>query len=277
VEADDGARSQGRGSVKLRTEQVQKTALQREKSSTQLGLSICLVLAVAFAVNSARAENGEPALRVRYEGRLYAVGSKLQDLIFHWTLAASQDEEWWRTEFRAPGGELVTSESIRFDGGAFREYHVVQHTAQREGRALRHGDQIEFSYTVDGKTKTHSEPYHAAFTAGPMIISFIQEHWEPLLAGEKFDVYLAAPDRLSSVKFRAALEERGQWREQPAVTIRVKPASRLVASVVAPLDFTLSPDGRTVYQMVGRTAALRREGGRWKPVRVHGVYSTVEE
>jgi hypothetical protein len=246
-------------------------ATARKPLAALAGLTLAVV-----ATGLLEAEASDEVGLVRtFEGTLYEPGSKRQTVLYRWELWMSEDEQRRRTRFVTDKGRLAVTQKLELERGEFKKYTVIQHEADQRGVIRRTGDRIEFSYTKNGKTKTNSEDYVPNFVAGPMLVTYLQSRWEALLAGEEIKLRVGVANRTESIGFEIRKEAETRRNGEDVVVLKMKPRSFVISALVDPITFTFSRDGKTVYEVVGRSIPLRKVGRRWKPSHVEGVYSPV--
>lgn len=206
------------------------------------------------------------------EGTLYEIDSERQHVLYRWRLFDSPDGSRRESRYVTPQGELAASETLVFDGGVFRRYTIVQHGADERGVVRRVGDRLKFSYTEDGETKRNSEDFVPNFVVGPLLVSYIQARWDAVLNGEQLRVRIGITHRARTYGFEVERIGESTFEGEPAIRVRLRPQSFLVAAIVDPILMTFSADGSEIHEVRGRTVPLRKVGDRWKPSVVDAVY-----
>ncbi len=209
------------------------------------------------------------------EGTLYEVGSKRQNVLYHWKLFSTEDGSRRSTEYVTPEGELAASEQVVLENGKLERYTVLEHNAGRKALVRRVEDRIEFSYTKNGNTDTRSEDYGDGLVVGQTLIPYIQSHWSRLMQGKDLEVRFGVFRRLRTIWLKIQKDDEQEGDQGQRVMLKIRPRSLILAVFVKPIYLTFSADGRTVYNFIGRSIPLRRVDGDWKPVRVDGTFRGV--
>lgn len=236
-----------------------------------------IVLAALFAALPARSETPLDDLAPRVEGKLFEPGSQRRTLLFRWKLWASADWHVRRGIFFTPSGEMATSEELEMEDRRFRRYTLVHHLARERGSIERVGGRLHFSYTRGGTTRTNEEDFVPNFVAGPLLVPYLQRHWDAILRGDEVRIRLGVPDRRETVGFEIFLREQKRVNGRERLVLKMKPSSFVIAALVDPVYLTFSADGRTLHEVVGRTIPLRQVGRGWKPVDAEAVYWSVDQ
>lgn len=178
--------------------------------------------------------------------------------------------------FTDPEGKVAAVETAEFvkSGGEekVRLYKMSQKQLGAEGSVEVKDGTANFSYTKDGKTKTSSEKVGDDFIVGPSLVAHLQKNWDKIAKGETIKTRFAVLDRTETVGFQFSKEKEADINGQKAFVIKMKPSSFLIAALVDPLHFYMTPDGKRLLELHGRTQVKRGEPGKWKDLDAVTVY-----
>lgn len=251
-------------------------------SSWWIGLAVWLVTA-AHEHAAPSAETASPgASKLKYEapqhltGTLYAAGHNDPKVLFHFKRVATRSGSTLKVQrdFTYPDGRLAARERVVYEGDALVSYALeeLQIGAAGSARLQRTPEnpakgRIEFTYTPEpgGRARTRTEDLAENTLIADMVGPFLTAHWEALARGDKVKCrYLVVPRR-ETVGFTFVKDSEAKWHGRDVLLIRMEPSSKWVATLVAPLFFTLeqAPPHR-VLQYAGRTTPKVQISGKWK-------------
>jgi hypothetical protein len=163
--------------------------------------------------------------------------------------------------FTYPDGKLATHEEITFQkDGRVSLYKQDQAQLNAKGQIEISGGKAKFTFTKEGQTKTATEDAGSDFIVGSQIPLEIGAHWAELMKGDTMKRRLAVLERRESVGFNFTKEGEGDVDGKKAVIIKMKPSSFLIAAIVSPLRFYMTPDGQELMEIKGRTTVKRDKG-----------------
>lgn len=166
-------------------------------------------------------------------------------------------------EFVDANGQAASREEVVYKNGKLTGYAIHRLNAGETGLVAFDGDQIKFAYTKNGKTKTDTEKEGKLPTLiNDMIVPFAISHWDSLSKGEEVEFRLIVSDRLETVGFKLMKERDADVQGKPAMVVKMKPTSFIIASIVKPLFFSFdlaAPHSMLEYR--GRVVAKVVEKG----------------
>ena len=177
-----------------------------------------------------------------------------------------------QTAFLSPDGKEAVTEEVFFKDGKLSKYLLHQKQLGEEGALEVREGKIFFTYTKDGKTKTSDEDLTANLIIGPTTVDFIQANWDKLIAGDTVDSRFAALDRRETVGFKFFKEKDLDAGGKPAVQIKMKPSSFVIAAIVKPLLFTFDKGTKRLVELNGRALPKQNVDGKWKDLDADLVY-----
>lgn len=227
-----------------------------------------LFLAFALYATSAMAELNEQKTE---QAILYEFGSQRQNALYHWQL--SEDEEGHLTSaFTTPDGVVVAEDRTALVDGVFLRYSYVRHNISERASAERRGDKIVFTQTWRGESRRRDEDYHPDFVAGPLIVPQIQAHWLTLSQGKEISIRYGVLDQLRSFVFKLNRVDPPAASAADTVVVQMRAASFFVRFFIDPIYFAFSNDGRTIYNITGRTLPVAIEGSDPRPIDAEMVF-----
>lgn len=212
---------------------------------------------------------------LRYTAQVYDEDSNKQKLLYNYKSESNQvgDEVVVTNQFTYPDGKVATTEEVTFiKDKKVRLYKQHQAQLNAEGTIEIGNGKAKFTWTKDGKTKTDEEDAGADFIVGSQIPLHIEDNWDKLMKGEKFKRRLAVLERLETVGFEFSKEKDAEIDGKKAVVIKMKPSSFIIAAIVSPIHFYMSPDGGTLLEIHGRTTVKRDVNGKFKDLDATVVY-----
>jgi hypothetical protein len=232
--------------------------LRRDSMNT---LMLAVLSAATLVVSTASVAQ---ASELRYTAKVYELGKSHENVLFNYRSESDEkgDTVVVNNHFYYPDGRLATHEEITFQkDGHVSLYKQEQAQLGATGSIEIGGGKAKFSFTRDGKTKTDTEDIGPEFIVGSQIPLEIEAHWAELMKGETMKRRLAVLERCESVGFNYSKEGEGEVDGKKAVIIKMKPSSFIIAALVSPLHFYMSPDGKELYEIKGRTTVKKDKGG----------------
>lgn len=211
-------------------------------------------------------------------GAIYERGTDRQKLLFRFKRQTTRSGSRLKVirDFTYPDGKIAVQEAVVYEGGKLASYvlHDLQMGAQGSATIRRTPgspaeETIQFDYLKSpGSTpKERSEPLRDNSLIGDMIGPFLADHWAALMRGEKLKTRYIAVARMETVGFTFLKEAATDPKNPQAVLIKMEPTSRIIATIVDPLFFSVekAPPHR-VLQYNGRTTPKLSIRGKWEDV-----------
>ncbi len=221
--------------------------------------SVFLIL--TFVFSSAHAE-------IRYTAMVYALDDKeKKNLLYNYK---SESEYVGETavvnnRFTYPDGRLASHEEITFlKDKSISHYKQQQEQIHAEGTIEVSGGKAKLTWIKDGKEKSTTVEAGPDFIIGTQIPLQLEDNWVALMKGEKLKRRLAILDRLDTFGFVFSKDGETEINGQKVVNIKMKPSSFIIAAVVSPLHFFMTPDGTALVQIQGRTTVKKDVAGKMK-------------
>lgn len=224
---------------------------------TMLGLALCLVSAAALSVPC--------------ESSLYDKEGEHPKLLFKWK-REEPGPGVLKMTFLNLDGSVAVQEDAKADGIHIKSYDLDHKQIGAKGSLKIVGDKVQFSYTKEGKTETATEDLEENLVVGPTIVDYLKAHWAEILKGDTVSVRYAALDRKETVGFKFFKVEEKIYKQEPAIVVKMKPSSFVIAAIVDPLFFTMRKSDARLLYLVGRTLPKRKDGDKWKDLDVQIEY-----
>lgn len=217
----------------------------------------------------------------RLLGRGYKLGSNRKELLFLYEWV-SKDSPGSRTEvamYKSPDDKeiLVVEEAVfKVDANkkeTLQNYRIEQRQIASVGSVENGPEKRVYKYAIDGKEKKSEEKMVDNFVVSSTLISYLSERWDQIKAGKKVIVEYGIMDRRRSVDFQLF-----KHSESPDGRIIVKMIadSIFVRTLVDPLFFEFSADGKILHSMKGMTETKIRIGGKFEDLEAEVVYSPAQ-
>lgn len=122
--------------------------------------------------------------------------------------------EVYRVIFEDSAGKILSEEKIDYQDGKVQTYHWKSRQTEEEAEISLLGNKLKYRYASkgfqSGKTKESSDELDATevqqLVMPPMVSQYILTHWEPLMAGKKVELRIAAPDLRTTFTFTLSKE-----------------------------------------------------------------------
>jgi len=133
----------------------------------------------------------------------------------------------------------------------------------REGAEVGSGEIVLFSGPAAEPDRRRSlkRPELAVVDAG--FDAFMRENFAQIAAGRSLEFDFAVPALRRFFKFRLVPEDRFEYQGQPALRVKMVPASRLLRLAVDPIDLVYGLDGR-LLEFRGLSNVWDEQGERYK-------------
>ena len=168
----------------------------------------------------------------------------------------------------ASGDRLVLKETTRTQNGDFLDYKLEQLQTSEKAHIYVRDGQVNFEKTgADGKTEKTSEKIkNLPVLVASSLLMYLQKNWQILEKEKELEFRWAVWDRKETVGFKIIRENVETLSSGPAVKLKMKPSSFVIAALVKPLEFWFSLDGTKLFKMKGRVGPQQQVDGEWKPL-----------
>lgn len=239
-------------------------------------LAPALVFAEGRGLEAAQAPASPNALPRTIRARVHPVGNPKAEPLFTYVRESKSLPSGGRLDtgsYRDPAGAVAAEERAEFSpSGNLLWYELDQRQIGTKGRLEVKDGKARFSFEKDGKSKTAEEAATTDLIVGPTLASHLSKNWAALQKGESVRARLAVLDRRETVGFKFTKVGEGESQGRKGLKIKMSASSMIIAALVDPLIFTLSPDGARVLQFEGRTIPKRKSGDSWKDLEALTIY-----
>jgi hypothetical protein len=173
----------------------------------------------------------------------------------------SNGVETYLAEFKdIATGEVAASEKAETRAGVIVRYEVSRPGTKDSGVIEVKDGKIIFSYNDNGKKSEAKEPLKENTLISATLCPYLESHFADLMSKKDVDFKYAVWYRKETVGFRFSYdrEENGQ------VVIKMNPTNFLYRSMVKPIFFTYTKNGKKLVSIQGRTLPKRKDGSGWK-------------
>lgn len=176
------------------------------------------------------------------------------------------------TRFTEMNGTLAYTEIAESKDGKILLYEWTHHQMEQAGKVEIRGGKAYYSLKKEGKLETATGDAPENLVMGPTVISFAQNHWQELMAGESLKVRVGVADRLGDYGFRFKREEDSRVEQKGAVRVSLSPTSFFVSLAVKPIDFIFTKTGAKLLSIDGRSLLKVKREGKWDDLQAETVF-----
>lgn len=166
-----------------------------------------------------------------------------------------------RRQFKSVEGQVVATETCYYRGSTMYKMEIEQNQIGGKGFFEVSGKEVRFQWEQDGKKKSDSESLADNMISGDQAVPFLQKNWDSLMKGDTLPIRFPVIDRAETVGFKFFKSSE----TADTVTIKMKPSSFVIASLVDPLLFKFQKSGdRKLLEVNGRVTPKIKQGDKWK-------------
>lgn len=188
------------------------------------------------------------------------------------TKLKNEEKETVENTFTSPAGEVLAIERAEFVAEKIIRYEQDQKQLATMGVVEVKNEEVHFSFTKNGKTKTAKEKWTSEFVVGPSVVAYLQKNWSQLMNGGAVNSRLGVVDRLETVGFTFKKEKELVLNGEKVVQLKMKPSSFLISALVDPLLFSFKADGSRLVELDGRAVVKEKVGEKAKDFDAHTIY-----
>jgi hypothetical protein len=167
--------------------------------------------------------------------------------------------------YEDPRGELIAEKLVRYGESPLAPSFAMTdfRIGLREGAEVDSGEVVLFSGPLDERDRGRSvkRPQVAVIDAG--FDAFMRENFSEVAEGRNLEFDFAVPAVGRFFKFRLVPHGRVEYRGEEALSIKMKPANRLLRLLVDPIDLVYGLDGR-LLEFRGLSNVCDDNGDRYK-------------
>lgn len=243
------------------------TLLNRMRGWLSLALFIgCMTLGSSFAIGADQ-----------LTGTLYSQGNNKVLYQYRRSEAKEGEARVALQEYFLPGGKLAARGRARYEKGelVYFEMEELQAGLKGSARIVRRGKEgkIHFTFSRGGRVQKDTETLRPNTVVNDSIPDFLASNWVTLMNGKTVPFRYIAVERAETVGFEFTKVGETTWKSIPAVQIRMRPSSFIIARLVNPLVFTVEKGGaHRVLAYKGRTTPKQKVGSKWKDLEAFTVF-----
>ncbi|MCM2281286.1 MAG: hypothetical protein NDI61_05495 [Bdellovibrionaceae bacterium] len=232
-----------------------------------------VISALRVASVSAQQPKALPPPPTSFQAKIYDKSDRSTPLyIYKHESKFEGDKRTIKNVFTTPAGEAVVVENAELLGPKVIRYQQQQKQVGSDGQVEAQGDQLVFTLTKGGQTATAKEKLQENLAVGPSLIPYLHAHWGELVAGKPVEIRFGVIDRKETVGFTLKKERDLTHNGRPAIAVKMKPTSFLIAALVDPLHFVLDAENGLVLELTGRVLPKKQVSGKWTDLDAVTVY-----
>ncbi len=216
----------------------------------------------------------EATMAANYSGILYEQNSNREKKLY--TLQVEDlkpDGSETQATYKDMDGNIVVQDKAETNGTELIRYEVEQKQTGQKGLIEVKDGKAYFTKTVDGKSSTKEEKLGKTFVISATFQKFVKANWDQIASGKTLDFRYGVWDRQETVGFEVFKIGEEKIGDQPALVLKMKPSSFLIAALVKPLIFKYAADGSKLLELNGRVPPKRQDGNSWKDLDADVVYT----
>lgn len=175
-------------------------------------------------------------------------------LYFYESVRKSEGEKTIsKTKFTDREGKIVVEEESVYEKGLVLKYSFKQNQVNEFGTIESKDGKMNFTFTSQGKLETDEEDIEPNMIVADMIGDHIRKNWDELAKGETIKFRFLLAERLETIGFKIFVDKEREVRGIPAVDIKMKPSSFIIAALTDPLIFTVEKNSpHRILEAFGR-------------------------
>jgi len=176
----------------------------------------------------------QPTVQDRWlAGRYYRLGTSRGELLGRWEM--SMADSVWTSQYVSVNDSVAVQDTLRWDGDRIAVYAYERYASGERSRVVRRAEGLEYTMELAGKRSTAWRSADSLFLAGPMIVPFVQGHWEELVGGKTLRFQYGVLDQRRAFRFEIAVDPKHPANSHDATVFKMKASSFIVRRFVAPI------------------------------------------
>jgi hypothetical protein len=225
----------------------------------QVAVLVTGLLALAATTHS------QPRVQDRWlTGHYYRLGTSRGELLGRWEMSLA--DSVWTSQYVSVNDSLAVEDTLRWNGARIATYAYVRYVSGERSRVVRRGERLEYTVELAGKRSTAQRSADSLFLVGPVVVPFVQEHWEELVGGKTLRFHYGVLDQRRAFRFEVAVDPKHPVNSEDAVVFRMKASSFIVRRFVSPIYLVYGRREQEIRAIVGRSLVLERRDGDIRPV-----------
>lgn len=222
------------------------------------------VLVTGLLVLAAPAHS-QPRVQDRWlAGRYYRLGTSRGELLGRWEMSLA--DSVWTSRYVSVDDSLAVEDTLRWHGDQIAAYAYLRHVSGERSRVVRRGEWLEYTMDLAGKRSTAQRSADSLFLVGPVVVTFVQGHWEELVGGKTLRFHYGVLDQRRAFRFEIAVDPKHPASSEDAIAFRMKASSFIVRRFVAPIHMVFGRGEHEIRAILGRSLVVERRDGDIRPV-----------
>lgn len=171
-------------------------------------------------------------------------------------------------------GTVFANKSVNYNFSSYQP--SFEQTNNRNGeviKVMQQGNDIIITYKASSAEPETSKqlPLSQEMVIDAGFHPFIQEHWQSLLEGKKFDVDYVVPSKKATFGFRFGTDTCLENTKDGSVCFSLSPTSWVVKMAVEPIVVAYEENSKKLIRFTGR-ANISNKKGKYESVDIHYQY-----
>ena len=159
-----------------------------------------------------------------------------------------------------PAGKRVSEEAVSLQGDEVQTYTFEDFRRGLKGKMERKASEIHWEFTENGETRHDKSGVESHLTVGPVMLRFVEKHWDELLKGETISIRLAVLDRMETVGFTM----KHDATQSGTVRMSMVATSFFIRLIAPRVEFDFDLNTKKLKQVRGPTLLKIQDKGEWK-------------
>ena len=213
--------------------------------------------------------------QANYSAVAFEQGSGKQKEVYRFQLESApvDGKDQIKSTWKDAEGNSVIEQTVILDGSKVVRDELIQKQTNQKGIVEVKDGKIFFTKEVDGKSTTKEETLKDTFVVSASFQRFVKDKWDTIVSGKDVEFRYGVWDRQETVGFEIFKIGEEKVGDQPAVVLKMKPSSFIIAALVKPIIFKFAADGSKLLEMNGRVAPKKKVGDSFKDLDAEVVYT----
>ena len=119
---------------------------------------------------------------------------------------------------------------------------------------------------LGGKRSTAQRSADSLFLVGPVVVPFVQGHWDELVGGKTLRFQYGVLDQRRAFHFEIAIDPKHAAGSEDAIVFRMKASSFIVRRFVSSIYMVFGRGGHEIRAILGRSLVVERRDGDIRPI-----------
>jgi hypothetical protein len=144
-----------------------------------------------------------------------------------------------RTRYLDLKGQVLVEEETRSENDNLIAYRYRQNQVEEHGSIEVRDGKVYYNFTSQGKVEADSHDIESMMIVPDSVPSLLQSNWRKIMAKETVRTRFLLVERQESIGFKFFLDKEVEWRGRPAIQVKMKPSSIIIAALVDPIIITV--------------------------------------